>query len=101
MIADKSKTTDPMSVSRALLHHINMTFPGTTVQRQDGVHEWRTKTIDSSPDTVTVSAPIYGLCGIVIGHYSITVPRSEAERLSITFPITLQTAETESDGEQS
>lgn len=59
------------------------------------------KTIDSSPDTVTVSALIYGLCGIVIGHYSITVPRSEAERLSITFPITLQPAETESDGKQS
>lgn len=42
MIADKSKTADPMLVSRALLHLIDMTFPGTIVQRQDGVYEWRT-----------------------------------------------------------
>lgn len=59
------------------------------------------QTTHPAPDTVTVSAPIYGLYGIVIGHYSLTVPRAEAERLSITFPINLQPAETESDAEQS
>jgi hypothetical protein len=32
-------------------------------------------------DTVTVSAPAYSLGGSVIGHYSVTLPRADAERI--------------------
>jgi hypothetical protein len=40
-----------------------------------------TETTSPKPDTVTVDAPVYGLGGCVIGRWSVTLPRADAERI--------------------
>lgn len=79
-MTDKAKTTDPNDLD----------WEDPIPETQRALMAAKFEPPHPTPDTVKVNAPIYGLCGVIVGHYSITVPRSEDERLSITFPITLQ-----------